>query len=263
MTDGSNYESQAQEDMSLNYSHFAQENSSSPEVNGLVVADRLPIFKNELSQVILASGGNVYRVEPNEVVTFELPTQEYQVRWEQIFLEAPVESVEIPLESFDVASDEPLVAVMIEPGSFEERTLNALEGFYQEIVVQEPKWREAVEDLWAAHNGHLQLQTIKDESSWLAAAQAQGNIALRAHIVNTFNSLIALENQWQQDQLDREKEADDKYRSDHDIGEADEAVLFDVTSQQRGDEPSVALILLVISILGSGFFFKKQISKWY
>ena len=114
--------------------------------------------------------------------------------------------------------------------------------------VKEPKWREALEDLWAFAEGKKKLVAIANQTFWESVAQEQTQIARRAHIVNQFNSLIALENEQQQEWLDEASKSKDKYKSDYDTGEVDDVVVF-------GESTSEAIwiywVVLIVLLLGT------------
>lgn len=112
-------------------------------------------------------------------------------------------------------------------------------------VITTPKWREALEDLWAYKQSKEALSTISNEQTWLAAANSQTAIAAKAHIVNQFNSLIALENEWQKRRLKEEISKKDKYQADHDIGEVPDETIFNTTFEnQAAPEPQVYTVII-------------------
>ncbi|NOS66916.1 MAG: hypothetical protein HOO67_00920 [Candidatus Peribacteraceae bacterium] len=152
--------------------------------------------------------------------------------------------------AFAVTQETGTVRLLEGPTEAAEYGVNWLTGRASASVqmVNDPKWREAVEDLWAYHQGKGRLRGITNSDTWEKAAEEQTAIAYKAHIVNQFNSLIALQTEWQKQALERETHAEDKYRSDHDIGEVPDRVLF----SQSSDEPGMYVLLVMLILLAPG-----------
>lgn len=132
---------------------------------------------------------------------------------------------------------------------FTKPQINFLHGNATGARPFEPQWEEAFEDLWAAYQSRELLSQIRDEPSSQQVMTAQTAIAARAHIINSFNSLIALETDAQQRQLERLSQQDNKYRRDHQS--AEEIAVGDLPNFQRTPEPDVYITLaIVLSILG-------------
>ncbi len=193
ITDDSDFEINPAENIDINYANAPKDTN----YHVLVLGDHLPAMKHDLTK-LLATGKSVdvqllsKDVDVEDVLLPRLTKEREYIQFKEIF---------IP----DTAKD-----------------ISALND-----LITEPKWREAMEDLYAYHKSREVISMISDEESWMAAGKKQTEIAARAHIVNQFNSLIALENEWQQKRLDKLKEGDDKYKSDHDMGEIDESVIFE------------------------------------
>lgn len=117
-------------------------------------------------------------------------------------------------------------------------------------LVDDPKWREALEDLWAYNQSKALMRTIVNADSWMTAADEMASVALRAHIVNPFASLIAVETERQMQDLENASQNEDKYRADHDIGEVPNQEIF---SDQPADEPTLLLLLIASVLAGLGW----------
>lgn len=171
----------------------------------LVLGEHLPAFKQELTKLLLAGTNSAVILLAQKSNLTDLWQTKEQISWNI--------SNEDALDQYE--------------------------------VITTPKWREALEDLWAYKQSKEALSTISNEQTWLAAANSQTAIAAKAHIVNQFNSLIALENEWQKRRLKEEISKKDKYQADHDTGEVPDETIFNTTFEnQAAPEPQVYTVII-------------------
>lgn len=205
LTDDSDFEYSETVHYDVNYTR-----NNNNEVYLIQFGERLTAQKEEINNIIWASGGSSY------LITSNAPTQSFEEEFKKAF------------------SD------IISPGSCIES--NEIRQFDQ-------KWATALGQIKTLKESELSISKIQNAESRIEIARELSVIAKSTNIIDPFNSMIALETDWQKSQLEHDSGEDDAFNEDFDIGEEDLVVPNQIGGMSAPESDSTFILVTILVIL--------------